>query len=984
MSDSTFDPLVDQLPSRFVVGIDLGTTNSAVTFIDTSEPDWRIEVLDIPQLVAPGEVESRDTLPSFHFQPVGNANTNADIDTDTEGSSLKLPWDKKKQRFCVGVHARDETARTSGRGIASAKSWLCHSAVDRTADLLPWQGASDVQRLSPVEVTSRYLKHIRKAWDARFNAEPLADQDLVITLPASFDEVARELTIQAAAKAGLNRVVLIEEPQAAFYAWVYKHADVWETKVAIGQKILVCDIGGGTTDFTLIRVRKSSTDGSAETSQKDEPKNEQTGSLPNASANDRSAQKIQFHRVAVGEHLILGGDNLDLTIAKYLENKIAGGKKLEPYQWDVLVGASRNVKEQLLAGNAEASMSVSLPGRGAKLLGSSLKAEVAAAEIRQLILDGFLPEVNLAEKPQRHASGFQEFGLPFASDPAITKYLAEFLVSHAADGADETADSNEQSPEQSDAKPDLVLFNGGFFASSVLRQATIERISGWFRSDDDPTWSPVILDNDRLDLAVARGAAYYGMVRRDQGVRIAASLARSYYIAVGNGKAICLLPGNAEAGQSIELDRVFQLTISQPVEFSLYVSSTRLADAAGQMIDIDLEQMRALPPIRTALKAKSRNEKRDVPVRLNVGLTEIGTIDLSCREVESDRSWKLQFDVRSATQTDIQSHAGAGESEGFIDEQSWNACENALASVFDTDANVKPKSVVQLISAAVDLPKQEWPMSLLRRIWAALIERNDGRKKSAAHEARWLNLLGYSLRPGYGVALDDWRVTETWRSVHGKLNHGTPAIRNESLILWRRLAGGLSRGQQAAIAEPLLSSIRAMAKKMRGEKIKNNAVLLRPEESVEVWRLLGSMELLAPGVKQEIGRLIVDLINKPKLKSARDAMTWAVGRLGQRKPVYGPLNSVVGPAEVEDWLLPFLVQDKATPMEHLAVVQIARRVDDRYRDLGPDCRKKVLAWLTKTRAHERLVLMVRDGGVFDAEQQGKVFGESLPHGLKLE
>lgn len=968
MSESTFDPLVDQLPSQFVVGIDLGTTNSAVTFIDTFETDWRIEVLDIPQLVAPGEIESRDTLPSFHFQPVAQ--------TDGDGSSLKLPWHKKTNRYCVGVHARDETARTSGRGIASAKSWLCHAAVDRTADLLPWQGASDVQRLSPVEVTRRYLEHIRRAWDARFNNQPLADQDLVITLPASFDEVARELTIEAAAKAGLKRVVLIEEPQAAFYAWVYKHNEVWESKVAVGQKILVCDIGGGTTDFTLIRVRNSAT--------ADSSKNTRPGSAATDRSNapqggaEKSIQKIQFHRVAVGQHLILGGDNLDLAIAKFLEQKITGGKKLESFQWDVLVGASRNVKEQLLAGNAETTMSVSLPGRGAKLLGNRLKAEVSTSEIQDLILGGFLPEVSLAEKPQRHASGFQEFGLPFASDPAITKYLAEFLVAHAGDGAEV------ESVADSDARPDLVLFNGGFFASPVLRQATIQRICEWFRSEQDPAWSPVVLDNDRLDLAVARGAAYYGMVRRDQGVRIAASLARSYYIGVGNGQAICLLPGNAEAGQTIELDRVFQLAISQPVEFSLFVSSTRLADSAGQMIDIDLDQMRSLPPIRTALKAKSRNEKRDIPVRLNTGLTEIGTIDLSCHEVDSDRSWKLQFDVRSATQTDMQSHSGAGETEGFIDEACWDACESALASVFDPDGTEKPKSAVVLIAAAVDLPKHEWPMSLLRRIWAALIDRNDGRKKSAAHEARWLNLLGYSLRPGYGVALDDWRVTETWRTVNGKLNHGTPTIRNESLILWRRLAGGLSRGQQAAIVEPLLSSVRAMAKKMRGEKIKNNAVLLRPEESVEVWRLLGSMELLAPRVKQEIGQLIVDLINKSKLKSARDAMTWALGRLGQRKPVYGPLNSVASPADAEDWLLPFLVQDQATPMEHLAVVQIARLVQDRYRDVDDGCRVKVMAWLKKTNASEMLVSMVRDGGAFDAEQQGKVFGESLPQGLKLE
>ena len=967
VSETTFDPLVDQAPSRYVVGIDLGTTNSAVTYIDTQESPWQIRVLDLPQLVAPGEVEARDTLPSFHFQPVATSTATADQPTN---ASLQLPWDQKNPNHCVGVYARDETGKTSGRGIASAKSWLCHAAVDRTADLLPWQGANDVQRLSPVEVSSRYVKHIRQAWDAKYTTEPLTDQDVVITLPASFDEVARELTVEAAAKAGLKRVVLIEEPLAAFYAWVYKHSDDdhsddWESQVSVGQKILVCDIGGGTTDFTLIRVRKS---------------------VEKALDNDtkqptESPDKIQFHRVAVGNHLILGGDNLDLAIAKHLEQKLTDGKNLQPHQWDVLVGASRNVKEQLLANDAETTMTVSLPSRSAKLLDGSLKTEVSASEIRQLVLSGFLPQVPIESKPLHHASGFQEFGLPYASDPAITKYLAEFLTAHAGEG-DDTNDDDDTNNKS--ARPDLILFNGGFFASPVLRTATLNRIAEWFQTAAEPDWSPVLLDNDRLDLAVARGAAYYGMVRRDQGVRIAASLARSYYIDIGDQKAICLVPGNAEAGQTLELDRIFQLTISQPVEFSLYVSSTRLSDAAGVIVDIDAEQMRPLPPIRTALKAKSRNEKRDVPVKLKVGLTEIGTIELSCHQVDDQRSWKLQFDVRSATQTDKTSHAGAGESEGFIDEETWQACEAAIANVFDADASEKPKTIVNAITAAVDLPKQQWPMSLLRRIWDALIQRDSGRRKSAAHEARWLNLLGYSLRPGYGVALDDWRVTETWRTINGKLAHGTPAIRNESLILWRRLAGGLSRGQQAAIAEPLLSSVRAMAKKMTGQKAKAGSVSLRPEESVEVWRLLGAMELLSPAIKQEVGDLIIQLIDKPKLKPARDAMVWAIGRIGQRKPLYGPLNCVTGVDIVEDWLLRFLASEQPSPIEQLAVVQLSRKVNDRYRDLDDQFRTKIIRWLERSSANPTFTELVEQGGLFNTEQQGKIFGESLPQGLRLE
>ncbi|MDG1872278.1 MAG: Hsp70 family protein [Mariniblastus sp.] len=988
----TFDPLIDDLPSRYVVGIDLGTTNSAVTYIDTEELPWQIRVLSIPQLVAPGETESLDTLPSFYFQPVQTGNPES-------REQLRLPWDKKPPAFCVGALARDETARTSGRGIASAKSWLCHAAVDRTAALLPWQGAGDVKRLSPVEVSGQYLRHIRKSWDQRFPDHPLADQDIVLTLPASFDEVARELTVEAASLAGLSRVVLIEEPQAAFYAWVYKHDSDWESRVEIGQKILVCDIGGGTTDFTLIRVRKSNEGSPA----KENKQNSQ----------GQAAQKIQFHRVAVGNHLILGGDNLDLAIAKYLEQKLTDGGKLEAYQWDILVGTSRKIKEQMLSDEGIDSMTVSLPSRGSKLIGGSLQTKATRDEIRNLIVAGFLPEVQLTDKPLRHASGFQEFGLPYASDPGITRYLAEFLTTHA-DAGEASSFESEPQPDNSaaklaNAKPDIVLFNGGFFASPILRTTVIERISKWFQTNS-PGWSPRLLANDRLDLAVARGAAYYGIVRRDMGVRIAASLARSYYIGIGSddsgkNQAICIMPGNAEPGQSFTLEnRQFLLTLSEPVEFSIYVSSTRLADQPGQILAIDPEQMTSLPPIRTVLRAKSRNEKRDVSVKLQIGLTEIGTIDLSCLEQESDRSWKLRFDIRSTTQTDVEVHSAVGETQGHVDEQTWQACEQCIANVFNelskeneqgdetsqpTTGTGDPKELIKQLSTVIGAPREEWPMSFLRRVWDALIEfewsegKKSGRRKSAKHESRWLNLLGYSLRPGYGVALDDWRVTETWRTLRGKLIHGSVNIQNESLILWRRLGGGLSRGQQSALAEPLFSSLRALEKQMEGKPIASTAAPIRPEESVEVWRLLGSLELLLEPQKIKLGNLIAKLINKRRLKNARNAMIWAWGRLGQRVPLYGPLNTVVHVEQTQTWILELMSQRESSPLEHLAIVQMARRTNDRYRDIDPHTRRQVLGWLKDANAADHLIEMVDEGGSFDVEQQGRIYGESLPQGLRM-
>ena len=545
-----------------------------------------------------------------------------------------------------------------GRLITSAKSWLCHPGVDRLAELLPWHGADDVERLSPVEASAGYLAHLRAAWNARFLADPLEAQEVVLTLPASFDEVARELTVKAAARAGLPCVVLIEEPQAAFYAWINAHGGQWEQTVSPGQKILVCDIGGGTSDFTLIRVRSA------------------------------AGGKVQFHRVAVNEHLILGGDNLDLALAHHVEQLLAQRGKLELRQWATLVLLCRQVKETLLGDDAPERWMVSLPGSGSRLIGGALQVEVARDEVRQRLLDGFLPRVELGDKPTARRSGFQEFGLPYAPDPAITRYLAAFLAAHR-----HVAEDSPPADGHDPARPDIVLFNGGFFASNVLRARLLEILVSWFRTrGQDATWQPMVLDNDRLDLAVARGAAYYGMVRRGLGVRISAQLARSYYVGVAaddsQAAAMCLVPGGVEEGQSIDLsERRFDLLLRQPVEFPLYVSSTLLTTQPGEMVAVDPEQMTALPPIRTVLQAgKKTAGAESVPVTLHARLTEIGTLELWCSQVDGPQTWKLQFDVRAATRTDIAGHAGLGERQGIVDEQLLAQCRALVESTFGSTA----------------------------------------------------------------------------------------------------------------------------------------------------------------------------------------------------------------------------------------------------------------------------------------------------------
>ena len=931
-----FDPLVDEQPSRYVVGIDLGTTNSAVAYVDTQETPWQVRVLPVPQFVAAGQIESRETLPSFHYQG-----------TPAEGS-LRMPWHTEEPAATVGFFARDQGGLAPGRLIASAKSWLCHSGVDRTAELLPWQGAADVDRLSPVEVTSRYLRHMAGAWNAAFVDHPLAEQHVVITLPASFDEVARELTVPAAAAAGLPRVVLIEEPQAAFYAWVYCHANNWEQLVEAGETILICDIGGGTTDFTLIRVR----------------------------ASEREAGKVQFQRVAVGNHLILGGDNLDLALAHHIEQKLGGKGALNSQQWDVLVRTCSREKESMLRADAQPHLSVNLPGSGAKLIGGGIQVEVDRDEVIGLLVEGFSPPAQLDDKPLQRQSGFREFGLPYAPDHGITRYLAAFLKAHGS-----SADDRQTQPNAA-AKPDIVLFNGGFFASPLLRERLLQVVSSWFQNED-PNWQPRVLENDRLDLAVARGAAYYGMVQRGEGVRIAATLARSYYIGVESDPpaAICLVPGEAEAGVEFELaDLSLQVTVSEPVEFPLYVSSTRLTDRPGDVVAVDPEQLLSLPPIRTVLRTSRRSERGTVPVRLHARLSEIGTIELWCSEVGSERTWRLQFDIRSATQTDIAAHQSLAEGEGFVDEAKWEASRDLIRDVFAPAGNADPAGLMKRLSRVLEMDKSEWPTSLLRRIWEMLLELEAGRQRSAAHESRWLNLLGYALRPGYGFALDDWRVAETWRTVRGKLCFGNE---DQSLILWRRAAGGLSRGQQLAIAEPSLAAVRAFHRRFSGRPSKGNESALNPAEAVEFWRLLGSLELLPVPVKIELGEIIVELLPKKKLEKVRDAMAWTLGRIGQRVPVYGPLNSVVPAEKASAWLHALMLRDSGNPTRFLAAMQLARRSDDRHRDLAESDRRAAAQWIRNGGGSEHLTKLIIDGGGLDQDEQNQVVGETLPRGLRM-
>ena len=588
--------------ARYVVGIDLGTTNSAIGYVDTADEKPAVRAFAIPQVTQPGTVEERATLPSFLYLAAAE---------EFAAGALALPWSEHKNALVTaGEFARSHGWKVPMRLVSSAKSWLCATHVDRTAPILPWGAPDEVGKQSPVSVSTAYLLHLRGAWDRAFPSAPLAEQDVFLTVPASFDAVARELTVRAAVEAGLPKITLLEEPQAAFYAWLAGQGEGWRKQLEVGDVVLVCDVGGGTTDFSLIAA--SETDGN-----------------------------LALERVAVGDHILLGGDNMDLTLAHQVRARLeAEGHKLDNWQMASLVHSCRQAKEDLLNHPDRASAPIVVLGRGSKLIGGSIKTELPRAEL-DILLDGFFPMVDAEARPQKaRRTGLRELGLPFAADPAVTRHLAGFLGGQREQHRRATA----------------VLFNGGVMKGRPLRQRIIETLDAWSDSPEDDL---KVLEGNDLDLAVAHGAAYYGLVRRGKGVRIRGGTARAYYIGIESSmpavpgmspplKALCVAPFGMEEGTEAALpDEELGLVVGEPAEFRFLSSSTRRDDHAGTMVDDAEQQLAELAPVSAELPAENGEAGQVVPVTLKSRVTEIGTLELWCEERGGNRRrWKLEYNVR--------------------------------------------------------------------------------------------------------------------------------------------------------------------------------------------------------------------------------------------------------------------------------------------------------------------------------------------------
>ena len=910
--------------ARYAVGIDLGTSNTVLAY--AALDGGAVTLFDVEQLVAPGEVAALPLLPSVRYQAgVG----------ELAAADLQLPWDwPADPPVVIGTFARKLGAQAPGRLVASAKSWLSHPGVDRLAPILPWGSAPDVPKVSPVEASASYLAYLKAAWNRGFPQDPLEQQELVLTVPASFDEAARALTLAAARQAGLPTLRLLEEPQAVFYDWLQRHRDTLAGALAETRLVLVCDVGGGTTDLSLIKVEL----GDGDTS---------------------------ITRIGVGNHLMLGGDNMDMALAHLVEARMEG-ERLSAARMSQLVERCRLAKEQLLAADAPEQVSVTLLGAGARLVGGARSVTLTRAEVERLIVDGFFPQVESSAPLLQRRGGIVEFGLPYARDAAITRHIADFLRRHA----DAVRAATGAAPI-----PDTLLLNGGVFRADALARRLEQTLGEW-------RGAPLrLLHNDDPDVAVARGAVAYALAGQGGTPKIGGGAARSYFLLLGEqGKrgarrAICILPRGSEAGQELRLDaHNFALRVGEPVRFHLFTSNADAAGRApfalGELVDLDDGDFARLPPIAMVLQARAR---REVPVQLASALTEVGTLEVHCVSVDdAAERWLLEFDLRQHNDAAPDDADGAGVAR----------LAPALAKIeriFGAKSQQVPIKEVRQLRAQLEQvlgERASWSTPLLRQLFDALWLRARARRRSPEHERLWLNLAGYCLRPGFGFSLDEWRLQQLWTLFDAGVAHGADKqVQAEWWTLWRRVAGGLDAAQQRRLLDDFAFNLEANE---QGDDSGAGTVVRGSDD--DMLRLGASLERIPSAFKVEIGEWLLGRLGK-----ANDALTlWALGRIGARQPFYGNLDDLVPADVVATWLDAILALDwRRIEPAGFAAAYLARMTGDRARDLPLALRESIAARLRQVDAPPIWITMVEEVVALDEATERRVLGETLPPGLKL-
>ncbi len=907
--------------ARYSIGIDLGTTNCAMAYAPLQAKRAESCVLPIPQWDSATTLIERDALPSFLYLPA-----------DEELAQLR--GKAKGGDWIVGRFARRQTTVNPARVVHSAKSWLTSAGVDRTSRFLPWgsEQVGENAKISPVRASALLLNYLRDAWNEALGDAPFDAQEITVTVPASFDAVAQRLTLDAAREAGFpDGVRLLEEPQAAFYRWLETHEaggtlqDFLPKLPTRPHTILIVDVGGGTSDFSLFDIRVW-----------------------------KNRKLPVIKRIAVSDHILLGGDNIDLALAHIAEPQF--GEQLSADQWSHLVAQCRRVKEDALACEIGAEtegddFTLAVPGRGSGLLAGTLTAKLSLAEIRALLFDGFYPECEATAKPGRVASGLREFGLPYATDSAITHHLAEFLTDRP--------------------KIDAVLFNGGSLQPERLRLRITAQIARWQGGN-----APVILENAQPALAVARGAASYGWLLQHQASRIEAGAARTLFLQVRRGEdasLVCVLPKGTAQGKEIVLDGLnLSLVVNQPVQFQVFSSTRPDKFRAGQVIDADTADFHALPPLQTVANANDSDDSGQIPVDLSTRLNAVGLLQIEClRGDDPETRWPLEFNLR---QEASDSEFPISNFQSSVPDEKLEAARARISHLFGQPYNKRDKLTPTRLLASLEKiltqPKHEWDAHLLRQLWTTHADCFDWRYQSIDHEESWIALAGFLLRPGYGVALDESRIDQLWRVQEEEFWFPGKRLEMQAHVLWRRVSGGLCRERQEGLLAQSLPKIEQQTK-----------------PSAEIVRLVGALERVAPQTKRKVAELLVERGSALGRESGYAEPYWvALTLLLNRAPTYAGPESVLPPASVGAAFERVRDFDWKTQV-HAALVpaflRAARIVDNRALDLPKKLRGEIVRKLKGAGVPPVKLAPLETYVPVAKAEQASLFGEALPPGLVL-
>lgn len=905
--------------SRFIIGIDLGTTQCALSYVDLADKNLKVRNLEITQLVSGGQLENLPTLPSALY-------------LSETGHNPERPEWMQETPHIIGAYAKELGFKIPGRFVHSSKSWLCHPRAERQSPILPWQSEVVTDKISPVQAATEFLRYMMQLWDAtignRDETSKFLRQKVIVTIPASFDPAARNLTLEAIEKAGIKSVSLIEEPQAAFYDYLQRNPRSMVAELKGIDTVLVVDIGGGTTDFSLIKIEWSG--------EREHP---------------------EFTRLAVGPHLLIGGDNLDLALARHAEAEFKHrGRKLAGKQWLSLLNQSHVIKERILSDEQAGAVNFTLAGAGSKVLAGAAKISLDSEKIKQLLVDGFFPLIEAGEKPDEDSSlGLSEAGLPFTRDAAVTRHLAAFL-------------------KDNEVNPDAILFNGGTMKADCLRDRLYDVLSLWRGR------APAILDNPHPTLAVAAGAAYYGLVSLGYGQRIQSGNPVSIYLGIGTAKSsttarhvpeqlLCLLPKGSEPEKDYRIaDKTFGVDLSHDSAFYLfYTPAPPKAEELGRLIRFNSKKYLPLPPC-TVKASTGKGEKQ---VGIHARLRETGYLQIFCQETDGNFSQELRFDLGNSDH----SSKGAAEAPAKRRVPITSVQLKKIAKLLDQafSQKIEYNSVFKSLEEILGSPRSNWDAEMLRQLFDLFTEHKDRFSVSQGSLILWFRLSGFCLRPGYGVQGDVDRVDHIWETIDEEFSYENPEFWSDWWVMWKRIAPGLSIERQEALKnriEPILFPTKRREKKERA---------ISQHERNQIWRLLGQLERLSVAEKERIGWWIA---KAPPSYGVDSIALHALGRMGARELAYAPDSAMVPQSVANGWAEHLL--KKAIPGNSYldsALREIGRKTGDRLVQIDDLLRKGILDLFKKKMRKKSFIQPLLKSARLEDKELAEIIGEALPSGF---